>query len=202
MSQTGKESDEVFAWDIRPEEFFVKSFEGDEPDDLAAAEESAEDSAEEGFAAAHAVSRWRAAGCLLKLKEQVDAAFPRRNKASDGMIGDDRHCRGGGTSDHCPNIPDGNVGVVTAYDITDDPANGCDVNSIVEAIRDSRDRRVKYIIWNRKIANSKSIDGAAPWEWRNYTGRNPHTKHMHLSVLPSKQLYDDRSEWRIRPLTS
>jgi hypothetical protein len=112
----------------------------------------------------------------------VNAKAPRRNKASDGTIGDRAHCQR--TSDHNPWVRDGSIGVVTAIDITNDPANGCDANTIAEAIRASRDRRVKYIIWNRRIANSSAIGNAAPWQWRPYRGTNPHTKHVHISVKP------------------
>lgn len=138
---------------------------------------------------------WRAAKSLLKLRSQVNARAPRRNKASDGTIGDRAHCQR--TSDHNPWVRDGSVGVVTAMDITNDPANGCDANTIAEAIRASRDRRVKYIIWNRRIANSSAIGNAEPWQWRPYSGPNPHTKHVHISVKPDKPNYDSTVDWAI-----
>src|SRR5688572_4720915 len=65
-----------------------------------------------------AADSWRAGESLLRLKAQVNARFPNRNKSHDGMIGDSAHCPG--TSDHCPNIIDNGVGVVTAFDITHD----------------------------------------------------------------------------------
>lgn len=139
--------------------------------------------------------RWRAANSLLKLRDQVNARAPRRNKASDGTIGDRAHCQR--NSDHNPWVRDGSIGVVTAIDITQDPTGGCDVNTIVEAIRASRDSRVKYIIWNRRIANSAAIGGTDPWQWRPYTGANPHTRHMHLSVKPDKANYDSTAAWAI-----
>lgn len=144
-------------------------------------------------------TKWRAAKSLLKLRDQVNAAFPNRNKASDGLIGDDAHCGSGSgkKSDHCPNIPDGDYGVVTALDITHDPSSGCDCESIVEAIRSSKDHRVKYIIWNRKICNHKSIGGHDPWVWRAYTGSNPHTKHAHFSVKADKPTFDSQATWSI-----
>lgn len=138
---------------------------------------------------------WRAANSLMALLRQVNQRAPRRNKASDGTIGDAAHCQR--TSDHNPWVRDGGVGVVTALDITHDPRGGCDANTIVEAIRASRDRRVKYIIWNRRIANSAAVGGAQPWEWRRYTGRNPHTVHAHISVKPDKASYDSTAAWAI-----
>ncbi len=196
---TDEKTETTFPIDEIPEELRVKEFGSKETldDNEAFAESMDGSSSNESKAMLDAISRWRAAKSLLQLRRQVDAAFPGRNKASDGTIGDQRHCGGGGRSDHCPNIRDGGVGVVTAIDITHDPNSGCDAQKIVDAIRSDRDRRVKYIIWNRKIFNSKAIGGAAPWEGRRYNGANPHTKHVHISVLPTKARYDDVSEWSI-----
>jgi beta-lactamase superfamily II metal-dependent hydrolase len=138
---------------------------------------------------------WRAAKSLITLRDQVNQRAPRRSKASDGTIGDAAHCQR--TSDHNPWVRDGSVGVVTALDITHDPARGCDANTLAEAIRASRDPRVKYIIWNRRIANSAAIGGSQPWQWRPYGGVNPHTRHVHISVKPDKASYDSTAVWAI-----
>ena len=134
---------------------------------------------------------WRVAKSLLKLREQVNEMAPNRSKASDGTIGDRAH--ESRTSDHNPWVKDGNIGVVTAMDITDDNEHGCDAQTIVDALVNSRDPRIKYIIWKRKKINSK----VRPWVWRNYTGPNPHTKHFHLSVLADKSAYDSEDSWQI-----
>jgi beta-lactamase superfamily II metal-dependent hydrolase len=138
---------------------------------------------------------WRVAKSLLILRDQVNRRAPHRNKASDGTIGDAAHCQR--TSDHNPWVRDGSVGVVTALDITHDLSGGCDANTIAEAIRASRDTRIKYIIWNRRIANSATIDGSQPWQWRSYGGPNPHTRHVHISVKPDKASYDSMAVWAI-----
>lgn len=138
---------------------------------------------------------WRAAESLLKLKAQVNAAFPNRSKSHDGMIGDSSHCPG--TSDHCPNIIDGGVGVVTAFDITHDPAHGCDMRELMESIRTSRDNRVKYVIYDHWMYSSYDHLGVLAWRWRPYSGSNPHTTHAHVSVLGQKTKYDDDSDWDI-----
>lgn len=139
--------------------------------------------------------RWRVAKSLLTMRDQVNTRAPRRNKASDGTIGDAAHCQR--NSDHNPWVRDGSIGVVTALDITHDPTGGCDANTIAEAIRASRDSRVKYIIWNKRIANSASTGGADPWQWRRYSGSNPHTRHIHISVKPDKASYDSTAIWAI-----
>jgi hypothetical protein len=41
-----------------------------------------------------ALSGWRKAKSLVKLKQQVDAKFAGRSTESDGFIGDERHCHG------------------------------------------------------------------------------------------------------------
>ncbi len=152
-------------------------------------------SAEFFFTDADCKVRWRAAKSLLTLRDQVNRRAPRRNKASDGTIGDAAHCQR--TSDHNPWVRDGSVGVVTALDITHDPRGGCDANTIAEAIRASRDPRVKYIIWNRRIANSSAIGATPAWVWRRYNGQNPHTAHVHISVKPDKANYDSTADWAI-----
>lgn len=65
---------------------------------------------------------WRVAKSLLILRDQINQYAPHRNKASDGTIGDEHHAHT--NSDHNPQVLDGNIGVVTAIDITHDPAQG------------------------------------------------------------------------------
>lgn len=136
-------------------------------------------------------SGWRVAASLLVLRAQVDALWPRRSKVSDGTIGDENHMLT--DSDHNPWVRDGLMGVVTAMDITHDPANGCDCERIAQALVLARDPRLKYIIWNRRILSAT----VAPWTWRPYKGRSPHTAHIHISVDSRKSLYDDKRPWML-----
>lgn len=142
-----------------------------------------------------APAAWRIAKALLALRRQVDARSPRRSKASDGAIGDAAHATR--NSDHNPWVRDGGMGVVTAIDITNDPAGGCDAGKLAESIVGSRDARVKYVIWNRRIASSAAIGGSAAWAWRPYRGSNPHNHHVHISVKAEKARYDDEAAWQI-----
>lgn len=173
-----------------PEQFPEEELTPNSIDDVDAESERA------GFFAENGCNvRWRVAKSLLTLRDEVNEAAPNRSKASDGTIGDAAHCRR--RSDHNPWVRDGNIGVVTAMDITDDPSDGCSANDIAEAIRRNRDRRVKYIIWNRRIANSSAIGGTPAWEWRTYTGSNPHTQHIHISVKSDKPNYDSTVDWQV-----
>jgi Putative peptidoglycan binding domain len=132
---------------------------------------------------------WRLAKCLETLRTEVNAKWPNRSKASDGTIGDESHQTR--ESDHNPWVKDGAIGVVTAMDITHDPAHGLDSEQLAECLRGSKDLRIKYIISNRKIASSEN----SPWEWRPYTGTNPHNHHVHISVKSDKAHYDMTSSW-------
>lgn len=106
--------------------------------------------------------------------------WPRRRKASDGIMGDARHQKS--KSDH-------NLG--NAFDLTHDPESGCDGNVIAAAA--IKDPRVKYVIWNRRIFNRQRGDKA----FRRYTGKNPHTHHCHVSVLSTSRT--DTRPWAWAP---
>ena len=143
-------------------------------------------------------TNWRPAASLRHLLGQVNALAPGRSKVSDGMIGDTAHQSR--NSDHNPWIWDAAVskGVVTALDITHDPGNKCDCNVLANVLQLHKDERIKYVIWNRRIMNSSPINGAAAWEWRNYSGANPHDKHIHISVKCDKPNYDSTKNWNIK----
>jgi hypothetical protein len=143
----------------------------------------------------------RPAKSLVKLRSQVNAKWPDRSRISDGLVGDDNHCHGGApsTSDHCAWVDDGTVGVVTAFDITNDPAI-IDSETLAQALLTSRDPRIKYIISRRRIVSSYPVPGSPSWTWRPYTGSDPHTSHLHLSVNSHRDGsdgYDDTSDWEI-----
>lgn len=145
-----------------------------------------------------AVSQWRVAKSLETLRIQINTLCPGRNKDSDGGIGDAAHATR--NSDHNPWVIDAGIGVVTARDFTHDLAHGCDGNRLADLLRASRDPRIKYIIWNRRICASQPMGGQPAWAWRPYSGKNPHNKHLHLSVFPEKALYDSTTPWAIAAL--
>jgi peptidoglycan hydrolase-like protein with peptidoglycan-binding domain len=129
----------------------------------------------------------RIAKATERLRAQVNALYPGRDKSSDGWIGDEAHQAR--KSDHNPNAH----GVVQALDITHDPKHGFDSYAFAEVLRARRDRRIAYIISNRKICSAT----VSPWEWRKYSGANPHDMHIHISVSDTAALYDDASDWDI-----
>lgn len=133
----------------------------------------------------------RLAGSLVKLRDQVNAAYPNRSKISDGWIGDAAHAAS--ASDHNPN----GAGVVCALDITNSPQTGFDVHALADRIRVNRHSNLKYIISNRRICGAWT-----GWAWWPYNGSNPHSSHAHFSVGQgsdgrSTPPYDDQSNWNV-----
>lgn len=119
---------------------------------------------------------WQAADSLLVLRDQVNLIAPLRSRASDGLVGDEDHQST--NSDHNPHyVPGVGANVVTALDLTHDPGHGFDSYQFAEVLRTHRDNRIKYVISNRRVFNSGT------WTWRPYTGKDPHTNHVHVSVL-------------------
>lgn len=138
---------------------------------------------------------WRLAKSLETLRAQINTMFPSRAKASDGTIGDAAHASR--DSDHNPWVKDGAMGVVTALDITCDAGDGADTEALAETLRLQRDPRIKYVIYDKRIFSACPAHGKPAWTWRRYTGRNPHTKHFHVSVQPVKSLYDSTVPWKL-----
>lgn len=124
---------------------------------------------------------WRLAKSLDVLRAEINEKYPNRDKSADGTIGDEAHSSR--SSDHNPN----SASVVCALDITHDPRHGLDAGKLADELRLSGDPRIKYVISNRRIANS----GAA---WRKYSGANPHDHHFHISVHGN---YDSIAPWNI-----
>lgn len=116
-----------------------------------------------------------AKACKQALKDAT-ARWGSRSRASDGIMGDARHRAR--RSDH-------NLG--NAFDLTHDPTNGVDCEKLSRLVID--DPRVTYVIWNRQIYNRERASEG----WRTYTGPNPHTHHMHVSIKASAR--DDTSPW-------
>lgn len=142
-----------------------------------------------GAATAAARQKWRLAMSLATLRDQINTLSPNRSKIADGTLGDTAHSKR--KSDHNPN----DRGVVQALDLTDDPAHGVDNRKLAQALLDSRDRRLKYVIADGEICSGAG--GPKPWVWRPYNGTNAHRHHVHISVADDPKLYDDASPWSL-----
>jgi hypothetical protein len=111
---------------------------------------------------------------VIQLREQADDAYPDRDRKSDGTIGDAKHSTR--KSDH---NPDPDTGIVRAIDLDADfNGQASTAAYIADQIRIAArtDKRIAYVIFNKKIASARSL-----WRWRKYTGVNPHIKHIHVS---------------------
>ena len=128
------------------------------------------------------MTAWRPSHALVALENEVTAACPDRDTASDGFIGDAAHQAR--QSDHNPD----EHGIVNAWDCTTDPAHGIG-DALAAFLLRSQDPRIKYVIYKRRIFDGPG-QGHEPWAWRPYTGRDPHESHVHLSVRS-----DDPAPW-------
>jgi len=120
----------------------------------------------------------KATPAAIAVLRQATAIAPKRMKASDGLLPSAAHLKASPTSDH-------NTGL--AVDLTHDPKNGIDCELIFEKLKE--DERVAYLIFNKKIwSRQRRKEGN-----RKYSGNNPHTKHLHISINDSHA--DDTSPW-------
>jgi hypothetical protein len=112
----------------------------------------------------------------VKLRDQINNAYPDRDKSSDGWVADARHLAAG-TSDH---IPD-SAGWVRALDLDRDLSGKSKPDLMPYLANQLRtlaksDKRISYIIFAGKISSRKTL-----FRWVKYRGVNPHEKHMHVS---------------------
>lgn len=117
------------------------------------------------------------APAIRTLQSQVTAAYPKRT-VPDWIWPSPEHSKRSPKSDH----EAGN-----AIDVRDDLGGGHKVTlNWLDPIR--LDPRTNYVIHDRKIGDRNG--------WRNYTGSDPHTGHVHISILESKR--NDTRPWSIR----
>lgn len=113
-----------------------------------------------------------------------------------GWIGDPDHQSR--TSAHNPEYPApaGNPpGEVDAIDPPHAPDRGADMAVLTEALRLSRDPRIKLVIFNRRIFSSYNHADGPPYTWRPYSGDDPHTGHAHIERTDQRR--DDLRPWQI-----
>ena len=105
-----------------------------------------------------------------------------------GTIGDLAHQKE--PSDHNPSKEKHDLGAVDAADFMVSPHfTKSDGNELVDALVMHRDRRIAYIIWQKRIISAT----VSPWVWRPYNGTDPHTGHVHTSVNDLHE--SDTSPW-------
>ncbi|GLH94889.1 hypothetical protein [Phytohabitans aurantiacus] len=122
---------------------------------------------------------WYLAPALAVGRSEVNRRWPKRDKDSDGTIGDAAHQAS--RSDHNPNLRES----VDAWDMDKD---GVDVWEVIRAFQ--RHPSAHYWIFQEQIADAD--DG---WRRRSYSGDNPHNQHVHFSIRQSAAAEQDRRPW-------
>ena len=117
----------------------------------------------------------KATPAAIAVLRQATALWPKRAKASDGLLPSAAHVHQNPNSDH-------NSGF--AVDITHDPDKGIDCTIAYIDLRN--DPRVKYLIFQGRIWSKEKGD-------RDYTGSNKHNKHLHISI--KEGCGNDTSPW-------
>jgi hypothetical protein len=115
---------------------------------------------------------WFLNPALTRFRNEVDSRWPRRDKTSDGTIGDLAHQAT--SSDHNPDRD----GSVDAWDMDVD---GVDVQKVIAAAL--KHESIQYVIYNRRITSRSWGLGT----WRPYTGTSPHTEHVHFNTRESHE---------------
>lgn len=106
----------------------------------------------------------KATPAAVAVLRQATALWPKRNKASDGLLPSAAHINQNPNSDH-------NTGM--AVDLTHDPKNGVDCRVIYSELQ--KDKRVEYLIFKGKIWSRSRGENT-------YSGANKHEKHLHISI--------------------
>lgn len=148
---------------------------------------------------------WILVPCLVALRAEFNRIAPGRDRASDGSIGDTAHQQN--VSDHnadeegrVPVQDADKVNEVHAIDVdadlrTDDPTMEKVVQFLLARCRAGAERRLRYIIFNRRIWSASS-----GWVQKAYTGASPHTEHAHFSASYETSREADTSSWHLEDL--
>lgn len=132
--------------------------------------------------------RWKVAEGIAQLARQLNAQNGMPHGA-DGTVASRTHDMNNPSSDHRPYpYQTTGVAVVRAIDVGDVDVER--LRRITEALRLTRDPRVRYVIHDRRYYSPRT-----GWEWRTYTGSNPHATHIHISVTAAAD--SDGREWVI-----
>lgn len=143
--------------------------------------------------------------CLVQLRTDVNDIAPGRDKTSDGWIGDRAH------QDRVSDHNDDEVGRVPIRDADNKHevhALDLDVNlrtpgltmeaivqHIVGRCRTGTERRLRYVIYDRRIWEASN-----GWRQRAYSGDNPHDQHAHFSASYDAWHEANTASWRLEEI--
>lgn len=148
---------------------------------------------------------WELVPCLVQLRTELNRIAPGRDRSSDGTIGNAAH------QQHVSDHNDDEVGKVPirdadgkhevhAYDADRDLRMfGLTMEMIVQHIlarcRSGAEKRLRYIIFNRRIWEASN-----GWRQRAYSGDNAHTEHAHFSASYETKLEASTASWRLEDI--
>lgn len=144
---------------------------------------------------------WILVPCLVALRNDFNRLAPDRDKASDGSVGDAAHADS--VSDHNPDetghVPISDSDKINEVHAIDVDSSGPwptrqSMESIVQHLlarcRSGQERRLRYIIYGRRIWSASS-----DWVQKAYAGSNPHIAHAHFSASYDTTREADASPW-------
>jgi len=151
------------------------------------------------------MASWVLIPCLKTLFAEFDRIAPMRDKASDGSIGDTAHSRESSdhNADETGNVPvhdADKVNEVHAIDV-DNTLNESDltmekvVQFLLGRCRSGAEKRLRYIIYNRRIWSAKSN-----WVEKKYKGASPHTEHAHFSASYESKYEASTASWHLEDI--
>lgn len=120
----------------------------------------------------------------IVLREQLNARFPKRDKRSDGWVGDAAHSAR--ASDHNPDSRgwvhaidvDENFGTGSARDGAQAERFANELLAYALSGKPGADR-IKYVVYENRVASGTYRDKLKFWRWRK--GGYGHEHHVHIS---------------------
>lgn len=143
--------------------------------------------------------------CLVRLRSEFNTIAPSRDHASDGWIGNLAHQLE--VSDHnddeTGNVPihdADHVHEVHAIDVdTDLRESDLTMEKVVQFLlgrcRSGAERRLRYIIYNRRIWSASS-----GWVQKAYTGASAHIEHAHFSCSYDTDKEASTASWHLEDI--
>lgn len=148
---------------------------------------------------------WTEVACLVTLNDELWQIAPARDMGASGTIGDQAHADR--VSDHNPD----ETGAVPIHDLdhinevhaldadVDLRRPGLSMRMVVDHIwarcESGAEKRLRYIIFDHQIAEASN-----GWQWRPYTGADPHTGHAHFSAQYVTALEADTRSWTLEDI--
>jgi type VI protein secretion system component Hcp len=151
------------------------------------------------------MASWILVPCLVKLRSEFNAIAPNRDKSSDGSIGDAAHqdSQSDHNDDEIGNVPirdADKIHEVHALDVDVDlRVPGLSMEIVVQFLlarcRSGAERRLRYIIYNRRIWSASN-----DWRKQDYDGANPHDHHAHFSSSYTTSLEASTASWHLEDI--